>query len=230
MDLDKMANLLNSYDANTKLASIRLKEAEVNLEKYQKVKSMRNTLDLLMEDCENKLTDLKILKQIIKKEEIAFKERRLAYISGKITEQLDYIFTEKGLRSEITCNFERNNMKLKLGLVDDSGVVRPPYLTEGKFAQQLISFSAAAACTELLGKNILYLDESFSNASQDNLEKTQKILNSHREKGFQIVLISQSSVLFNDLPRREIHLHSEDGKYVSRVEYKDFTSSEDVVY
>lgn len=222
MNLDALANKMNEYTTFCSLTKFKLEEAEKNVVKQHRLINAKTTLDLLTEDCTNKLTDLRVLKQIVKREEIAFKERRLAYIAGKITEQLDYIFPAKGLRSEINCNFERNNMKLKLALVDGSNNVRPPYLTEGKFAQQLISFSAAAACTELLGKNILYLDESFSNASQDNLERTQSVLQSHRDKGFQIILISQSSVLFNDLPRREIHLHSTDSKFVTEVEYKDY--------
>lgn len=214
--------MLNRYSLFVDSASVRLAKIKKDAKKVSVLKAASsNTLDL-HESMKQRLVDLKLLQKIVKAEEIAFKERRLNFISGSITEQLEYIFPKKGLRANVSCNFERNNMRLRLTLSDPENSARPPYLTEGKFAQQLISFSAAAACTSLLSRNILYLDESFSNASQDNLEKTQHLLKSHVDKGFQIILISQSSVLFNDLPRREIHLISDDGKFVNSVEYKDF--------
>lgn len=222
MNYTKLYNTLNDFEVQKRIAVTNLDKAKKNTERLNRVKTAKENSERLIETVTNRIQDLKLLQSIVKQEEVAFKERRLDYIAGSITEQLDYIFPKKDLKAYIDCNFERNNMKLRLLLLDNGENYRPPYLTEGKFAQQLISFSSAAACTTLLGKNILYLDESFSNGSQDNLDKTQKLLKSHVDKGFQIILISQSSVLFNDLPRREIHLVSDDGKFVNKVEYKDY--------
>ncbi len=217
-----MKNKLIWYDSELKMLHSKLKETEKIEKKRQKLVSLLNESNILCSFLKQKLVDLKVLQEVIGREEVAFKQRRLSYLDGNITESLQYIFPRKSLYAKTSCNFDRKNTKLHLSLVDKKGYVRPTYLTEGKFAQQLISFTAAKSCTKLLGKNKLYLDEAFSNSSEDNLLKMQKLLQESVNEGFQIILISQSNLLFSDIPHHQIILDSSGGEFVDSVKYIDF--------
>lgn len=217
-----MKNKLIWYDSELKMLRSKLKEAEKLETQRQKLVSLLEESNTLLLFLKQRLVDLRVLQEITGKEEIAFKQRRLCYLDGNITESLQYIFPKKSLYAKTSCNFDRRNTKLHLSLVDKKGYVRPTYLTEGKFAQQLISFTAAKSCAKLLGKNKLYLDEAFSNSSEDNLLKMQKLLQESINDGFQLVLISQSHLLFSDISHHEIILSSSCGEFVDSVEYNDF--------
>lgn len=222
MDLTTVRIYLEEFEAKSNFAKIQLAEARKMEERRKVILSLMLESDALVEYLTTLTIDLRVLKEIVKREEAAFKRRRLSYLDGSITEKLSYIFPKKNLCARTECNFERNNTKLRLSLVDEKGNVRPPYLTEGKFAQQLISFAAAQSCTKLLGRNKLYLDEAFSNASEDNLIKMQELLKTCVEDGFQIILISQSPLLFSDIKRHEIILKSQDGQFIDSVVYQDY--------
>jgi hypothetical protein len=217
-----MKNKLIWYDSELKMLHSKLRETEKVEMKRQKLLSLLNESSTLLSFLKQRLLDFRVLQEIVGKEEVSFKQRRLSYLDGNITENLQYIFPKKSLYAKTSCNFDRKNMKLHLSLVDTKGYIRPAYLTEGKFAQQLISFTAAKSCTKLLGKDKLYLDEAFSNSSEDNLLKMQKLLQESVNEGFQIILISQSNLLFSDISHHEIVLNSSNGEFIDSVKYVDF--------
>jgi hypothetical protein len=222
VELHETRARLRGYEAVVTRAKVLQEIAQKALIKRQQLLSIASDGDALLAYVDQLLVDLKVIQQVTRREEIAFKQRRLGYIDGIITEGLAYIFPAKHLVARTECNFQRNNTKLQLSIIDSRGNVRPPFLTEGKFAQQLISFMAASAAITLLGKNILYLDESFSNASEDNLGKMQSLLRACIDGGNQVFMIAQSPLAFADLARREIHLMSNDGIFVDKVEYEDW--------
>lgn len=221
---------MNSADVKRRLSlfDVALGVMKSKLEEARKVEGKRQQLlelvkesDLVVSYLAEILEDLKVLNTVVGKEEVAFKKRRLAFLESSITDQLDSIFPKKKLHVAIDCNFDRYKTKLRLNIVDSNNNVRPPSKTEGKLAQQLISVTSAYGCVKLLGKNILYMDEPFSNSSEDNLIKLQKLLNRFVVEGFQVILIAQSPLLFADIERRLILLRSRNGIVVDHVDYQD---------
>lgn len=211
----------NSFEGLLGLKKAKLAEAkQIEIKRTQLIHLLEES-NAILEFLNSQVLNFKLLNEIVNTEERSFKERRLGFLEGCLTSQMEYIFPKKKLRAKINCNFNRNKMKLRLNIVDPAGHVRPPSKTEGKLNQQLISVTAAYGCTKLLNKNILYMDEPFSNSSEDNLIKLQKMLNQFVEEGFQLILISQSPLLFADMSRRVIKLRSSNGVLVDRIEHED---------
>ena len=206
-----------------------LASKEAQLKTALKLDKKRNSLKVLLDDAESVIEDLKSMMQMshrvgiaVGQEEVNYKQRRLNIVDNNITARLDAIFPKKGLIAFSDCDFKRNQTRLKLYLKDSSGNLRPPYITEGDGAQQLISYTAAESCLELLNHNKMYLDEAFCRASEQTLLQVQDILKNSVTNGFQIIMISHSSLVYNDVPRREIRLVT-DGRYVTRIDEVDFS-------
>jgi len=221
---------LNNTGINQKISNfnVALGVLKMKLEEAKKTEAKRLYLADLIEQSnallfylKDTLEDFKILHTVVCREEIAFKRRRLGFLEECLTKQMSIIFPKKRLRASIACDFNRRKTKLRLNIADSNNNLRPPSKTEGKLAQQLISVTSAYGCLKLLGKNILYMDEPFSNSSEDNLIKLQALLDSFVNEGFQVILISQSPLLFTDIERRLIMLRSINGVVVDRVEYEE---------
>ena len=142
-----MQNKLVWYDSELKMLHSKLEETVKNEVKRQKLTTLLEESKELIQFLKQRLLDLRVLQEVVGKEEVAFKQRRLGYLDGNITESLQYIFPKKSLYAKTSCNFDRKNTKLHLSLVDARGYTRPTYLTEGKFAQQLISYNEEKSCS-----------------------------------------------------------------------------------
>lgn len=59
-----------------------------------------------------------------------------------------------------------------------------------------------------LNTQTVYVDEAFGVSSKANLPKIGEILQESINDGLQVILISQSSELYNSVSRREIHLEN----------------------
>lgn len=169
-------------------------------------KSLRTYKDALLE-----------IKTRVVKENDEFRTRRLQYLNEIITEGISNVFPEKHLSAEVLCDFKRKN-SVKLRLTDDKGNVFIPYISNGKLMQYLISFYAVSGIAQSLGSHNLYIDEAFGVASAENLQKMgDNIAKSIEQDGFQIILVSQSSLLYTDIPRREINLQMDDASKCAKV-------------
>lgn len=118
-----MKNKLIWYDSELKMLHSKLKETEKIEKKKTKLVSLLNESNILCSFLKQKLVDLKVLQEVIGREEVAFKQRRLSYLDGNITESLQYIFPRKSLYAKTSCNFDRKNTKLHLSLVDKKGML-----------------------------------------------------------------------------------------------------------
>jgi hypothetical protein len=212
----------DDFDYQLRTLKYSLKVSEELIKKRDVVKSRLSDANNLLRELDALRNVLKVVMRVVRDEEVKFKGRRLHFVDNNITESLDIIFPLKGLVAETHCDFQYLKTKLRLYLRDRSGNLRPPYVTEGKGAQQLVSFTAAESTLRLLGKKILYLDEPFSNASDETLEKIQPMLKKCVENGFQLILVSHSDCVYSGLKRREIHLQSSDGEFVREVVVQDF--------
>lgn len=154
----------------------------------------------------------------VKVEDANYKNRRLSFLQNSIKHNLDLIFPEDDYTIKLTNEVKRGKPRVALTLSKDGTKFTNPKNSSGGLQQQLISFSACMAIIDLLDKNKFFIDEAFSAGSPENQEKIGKIINSYYSAGTQMILISQGSSLYQDLPRNEIHLKTKHGKvYVADV-------------
>lgn len=152
------------------------------------------------------LSSFKDFSVLVNKEDAKFKQRRLDYLCNYIDNNLQRIFPYDDLKSKIYVNFKYKSQLAKLKLRNSKGREFIPKIAEGGLKRHLISFSSSLALVECLGGNKIYMDESFSTSSPENLTKIGVILQDLVEKNFQVVLVEHQSDIYKDLPRREIHL------------------------
>lgn len=187
---------------------IRLERMKVEEEKRQEVKAKLEGLQELESELSEYMSDLKMISETTDSVDRDFKKRRLSFVNGIITEALDEIFPQEGLQARLDCDFNRKTEAV-LELKDKHGNLLDPDMCSGKLQQYLISFSAVAGIVEGLGIHNIYVDEAFGVASADILGDIGQIIKKHIDKGMQIVLVAQNPALYQDLPRKEIHLRKD---------------------
>lgn len=172
-------------------------------------------LDVLYWDIRTHVDMVTTLKRVCQEEDGNFKGRRLKYIERGIKNDLDAIFPSEALTPKIGFDNSRNNPKVSLKLLDRFNNERNPENFCSGLMKQLISFAASFCICSLLGCKILFIDEAFGAASPMNKRKIASILNNAVVNGFQIILISQGSELYDELTRHQINLGlTEDGKAI----------------
>lgn len=196
----------------------RLMEKRLQLERSkvinEEVKKLRNRINSVVEvllEVTAQIESLKKIETIVTKESDAFRERRVTYLDDQITDALSVIFPEKNFKAKILYDFKYGSSKAYLRLKDRKGNNRSPFITEGKLCQYTIGFVSTVSTIVGLGASIIFIDEAFGVSSKKNLPKIGEMIQSYADTGLQFIIISQSSDLYADIPRREIHLELEEG-------------------
>lgn len=208
---------MTGYKNNKKLYEMYLDRLKLDyakaIEMNEKIESMRKRqqhINLLLEDLENYINNLNFLLKVVNIEEVNFKERRLGYLNQSITEALAQIFPNEQFVARIDCNVVRGRNYAQLILYDRDGNERMPFVQEGKMCQYLISFAAVKGVTTALGSETMFIDEAFGAASSDNTQKMGPIIQNIAESGIQVILVSQNSNLYENVPHREICFHKDE--------------------
>jgi hypothetical protein len=156
-------------------------------------------------------------------EDLAFKDRRLLFLSERITENVSYVFPYEGFKVKVKSDFKNRNSKTTLEIIDKKGRTRLPHINEGKLLQELISFSSAIGINESAGCVIIPMDEAFAASDSDNLGKLAELIELAISKGMQIMMVEQSADGYKNLPRREFRLEKNHATEItSLVEVTDY--------
>jgi hypothetical protein len=151
------------------------------------------------------------------KEDTAFKDRRVVYVTAFITESISKIFPTEQFTAKIKFDPSRNTSKAYLRLLDRSRHERIPHMSEGKMMQQSLSFASSIGIQRSLNKDKTYVDEAFAAGSPESHQKISSLLLEELERGAQIFMIEQKSEGYKDLPRREFHLYKDPETEVSHI-------------
>lgn len=189
----------------------KISNAEESNRKHEEYKNKYNKLSTVLQSGENYQNILECLLLRCKVEDTKFKEERLHFLEEAIQEGFDYIFPNENITPKLEyVPFRGKNVaSLKL-LVPNPSTTEQDYLqpkNASGLQKQLIAFTGAATVCDLLGLNKIFVDEAFNNSSTENKFKLGKVLEMFKDKGMQIFLISQDVALYQDLPRREIHIN-----------------------
>lgn len=203
---------LNNLDSKLSEKRFRIEMIKRDNERSEEIRIELEKNEKYLLSAKNYLRCLNTVLDIVKKEDSNFKQRRLGYLEDTIKDKLDYVYTEDSFTPKIIFKVERNKPRVKLKISKNNGKFTNPVNSEGGLAQQIVNFSSSMSIVSILQKNKFYIDEAFGASSPDNLEKLGRVLEGYSSKGMQLFLISQGSSLYQDLPRREIHLKSIENK------------------
>lgn len=136
---------------------------------------------------------LKVLENIIAEREKEWRDTVLRMLEAEIAQDLAFVYPEDGYSVTLVPRVLRGKVHIDatassyftgkmLGDVADS---------QGRLFQQVVSFAALIVIMTILGVETMYIDEAFSGASKRNIARVNKLLQSIKDRGFNLVLIAQ---------------------------------------
>ena len=202
-----------NYYRNKEYIRKKITEKRLNLERvissnkeYEKIKAEKIAGEEIVARLDKYLIDLNQLKDNVSLEDKEYRNRRIKFLSDQITDMLYRFFPDKGFEAKINFDDKRRVSNAGLKLIDKSGVERNPELSEGMLLQYLISYAAINAVLDSVDKHIIFIDEAFGVASQQNLPKIAEMLQQSCESGMQIILATQNPLLYNSIPHKVFQL------------------------
>ena len=178
------------------------KQANEKLERYQKLFDETTELS---QAARAYLNALKIVLDVTQKESQKLKETRQFILEQEVTNVLSSVFEGEQFRAKLDVNTNLKTKTADLTLISRNGYRRKPVLSNGKCAQQVVSFSVVKSVLDFLGCDLVVLDEAFASSDRENLLKLSKLL-SETSKEKQIILVEHKEEIYKNLPRREIRL------------------------
>lgn len=206
---------------------LRLERIRKGNEEYKKQKNLKMELEEALNEMRDAISDLEFSKENVNREYARYKEGQIKFLEASVDQAILEIFPEESFSSTLKCTIERKNPTISLKLTDKNGNERIPWISEGKLMQYVISFSTTLHALVNYGYNLLLIDEAFSVSSTNKLPMLGDLVSSHVDRGVQCIIIAQSSLLYKDCARHEIHLakDSETG-ITSIVHTEDFDGKE----
>lgn len=188
---------------------------KMNLETYKEKNQIRSSLvekaknlEELVFNLNEHLTMLENILVFAKSSDAKYKEKRISFIEDTLASHLDKLFPGE-FTPKLLPQVIRNKKTMKLILVDQNGKAHTPKMSAGGMMKSLITFASCISVINLLGTKIIFIDEAFGNGSETKKAEMGDILLSYLNAGVQMIIVSQSSSLYQDLPRREINLRKD---------------------
>lgn len=219
---EDIINCRNDYQRRIYNKVAELERAKATNAERNKIMLKKQELDKVCALMDRYIKDIKLLLTAVDTEDRNYKNQRIDFIDSLITDGLARIFPQDGLKAHLDCDFNRKNEAV-LYLTDNNNNELDPDICSGKLQQYLICFTAVIAIIRGLGITNLYVDEAFGVAAPDILGDLGQLLYEQVDDGMQVIIISQNPGLYQDIPRREIHLKRDSvTKSVSVIKQVDY--------
>lgn len=219
---EDIINYRNDYQRRIYNKVAEVERAKATNAERNKLLLKKQELDSICELMDRYLKDTKLLLTAIDKEDRDYKNKRIDFIDSLITDGLARIFPQDRLKAHLDCDFNRKNEAV-LSLTDIYNNELDPDICSGKLQQYLICFTAVIAIIRGLQIPNLYIDEAFGVAAPEILGDLGQLLHEQVDDGMQVIIISQNPGLYQDIPRREIHIRKDPvTKSVSVIKQVDF--------
>ena len=205
--MNKYAEKRDQYIQKTQALQIKIAQARALNEQFEEVQKRVIVLKETYLEAKEHYDALDYTYNAVDREYIRYKNKIIKNLETVIDSILAKFYPNKGFTAELSVDLKRNKNQVKLVLYDKHNNKTLPHLGEGKLCQYLISFGATKEALKGLGCKVLLIDEAFAASSMKNMPEVGTILDDMIKEGMQGIIISQSSLLYQNLPRREIHLH-----------------------
>ena len=148
---------------------------------------------------------LKRAKQRIAQSEKEWRDAITHLLEAEINKNLSLIFPSDNYRVTLDYEVVRNKIHLKPRISSKDFEKIKINKSQGRLLTQIASASAVIAIMKLQGITTIYIDEAFSGASKENLEKVGGMIAEILNEGLNLVMIVQHAVIASNLPNAHIY-------------------------
>lgn len=203
----------------------RAEESEAQRERVQNAYNVALAEYETIKEYRNNVVELR---KICKKFSEEYKLSRRDEIESRVVNILDQLLPDENfdVAFDIKMKYNKFYADLKIGPRDvDMSEWSDPKTANGDFIKQVISASIVHSICDMLGKEVLLLDEQFCSSDPINAAKISAVLfTDNFRKTKQVIMIEHKPEVYNDLDIHMVRPHksrSGNDGYVDTVTYKD---------
>lgn len=184
------------------------KSAESNNALYNEAKKQHNLQEQQLTFLVNLQSQLKAFDLAVTNNESEWRDAVLSVLETEIVNDLNYVFPTDGYNVSLSTKVLRGKIHITVQVRSFNVSEMPGRITgtQGRLFQQVVSFAALISVISLLGINTVYIDEAFSGSSKGNIKKIGRLLDSLKERGFNIIMIAQDTSLADGLDANRLVL------------------------
>lgn len=138
---------------------------------------------------------LHVLARLIMDQEKQWQEKVLRGLEAEIMEELSFVYPNDGYKVQLSSRILRGKIHIEASVSSHftdslAGDIED---TQGGLFQQIVSFAALVGIMQIYCVNTIYIDEAFSDASPENVDKLNSLLCHLESRGINIILIAQNT-------------------------------------
>lgn len=132
-----------------------------------------------------------------------YRQTRLGILTKEIERNLELLLPEENFKVKIDFRSIKDRYYADLYVSKSGGEWFLPKAQNGKFIQQIISFSAMYSVNKMRGCKVIFSDESLSSADKKSLTEIKPLLEELLSEGFQLVIIEHKEEMYKGICRKE---------------------------
>ncbi len=209
------------YSARLRTLERAYKNAEKNNKLYAATQEKQHLHTYQLQFISGLFENIKALDLAVTKHESEWRQAVLSMLETEIMNDLSFVYPSDGYQVSLSSKVSRGKIHINATVTSTFSNGFPGKIkgTQGRLFQQLVSFAALIGVMSLLGIKTVYIDEAFSGASKKNVQKLNKLLDSIRERGFNLVIIAQDTSMATELEANRMFLaRTLDNKTIVRQE------------
>lgn len=182
------------------------KKLEKGNKRYNELVSEKHKLELCISNAERLKEQCLRLNQFISDGEAKWRQSILEQIESEVEQALEFVYPNDGYKVKLDVRVLRGRIHVdsyvtSLSLKRIKGKMKR---TQGMLFRQIVTLSAIVCIINLLGVNTVYVDETFSGASLDNLIRARKLLSWYNTRGVNMIIIAQNHIVSSDIKNSNI--------------------------
>ena len=132
-----------------------------------------------------------------------YREDRINILTKEIERNLALLLPDENFKVRIDFRSVKERYYADLYVSKGGGDWFLPKAQNGKFIQQIISFSAMYSINKMRGCKVIFSDESLSSADKNSLVEIRPLLEELLDEGFQLVIIEHKEEMYKGIKRKE---------------------------
>ena len=208
------------YSQRLKTLTKAYKVAQRNNKTYSDAIAYQSSCKSKLLYIDNIAGSLQMLDKLIANEESSWQDMVLRILEDEITRDLAYVYETDGYTVNLSTRVLRGKIRVEAQvhsyfMPDVPGDISD---TQGRLFQQIVSFAALVGIMRILKVQTIYIDEAFSGAVTDNVQKINKLLAHVQSRGFNLVIIAQNAEMSRGISANTLFLtRSIDNKTTVRM-------------
>ena len=215
---------LELYKSRVKMIEDEYKSACMKNIQHEEYQNKYNEVRLAEEELTTYFRLLKHIRDVLDVYMVNYSRARRDRIETMCEEILQVLYPTEdfGVLLDIDKSYSKLRAQLFIGHKDQPlSKWHSPKSSNGGFVQQLAVAAVIHCICTMLNVPVMLMDEQFCSSDSENASIVPKIFIKRRE-GQQTLLIEHKPEIYEDCPRRMIHLNKNRVKgYIDKIEYED---------